>query len=75
MESSFGVLLIKIPLRSEEFGAESCGLALQASRFLDDRIILQRQLVTLQPVDLQRLTVPFWKDINLLNKYNFNLED
>ena len=32
MESSFGVLLIKIPLRSEEFGAESRGLALQPSR-------------------------------------------
>ena len=34
MESSFGVLLIKIPLRSEEFGAESRGLALQPSQIL-----------------------------------------
>ena len=38
-------------------------------RFPDDKIILQLwQLVTLQPVDLQRPTVPFWKDLNLFKK-------
>ena len=42
-------------------------------RFLDDRIILQLwQLVTLQSVDLQRPTVPLWKDLNLLNKLKLN---
>ena len=42
----------------------------------DDRIILQLwQPVTLQPVDLQRLTEQFWKDLNLLNIHSFNLED
>ena len=36
-------------------------------QFPDDRIILQLwQLVTLQPVNLQRLTVPLLKDLNLL---------
>ena len=41
-------------------------------RFPDDRIILQLwKLVTLKPVDLQRLTVPLWKDLNL-KKINTN---
>ena len=31
------------------------------------------QLITLQPVDLQRPTVPLWKDLNLLNKQKFQL--
>ena len=45
-------------------------------RFPDDRIILQLwKLVTLQPVDLQRPTASLWKDLNLLNINNFNLED
>ena len=43
---------------------------------LDGRIILQLlQLVTLQPVDLQRPIVPLWKDPYLLNKHDFNWED
>ena len=33
------------------------------------------QLVILMPVDLQRPTVPFLKDLNLLNKHNFNKKD
>ena len=42
-------------------------------RFPDDRIILQLwKRVTLQPVDLQRPTIPLWKELNLLNKHNFN---
>ena len=37
--------------------------------FLDDKIILQLwRFVTLQPVDLQRPTVPLWKDIDLVIK-------
>ena len=32
------------------------------------------QLVTLQPVDLQRPTVPFWKDLNLFNIQIVNSE-
>ena len=34
------------------------------------------QLITLQPVELQRPTVPLWKDLNLFNiqLHNFNLE-
>ena len=42
-------------------------------RLLDDGIILQ--VVTLQPVDLQRPTVPLWKDLNLLNILKCNLEE
>ena len=42
-------------------------------RFPDDGIILQfLQLATLQPVDLQRPTVPLWKDLNLFNIYSIN---
>ena len=45
-------------------------------RFPDERIILQLgQLVTLEPVDLQRPTLPLWKDLNLLNIHSFNSED
>ena len=44
-------------------------------RFTDDRIMLQLwQLVTLQPVDLQRPTVPLWKDLDLLNIHTINLK-
>ena len=32
------------------------------------------QLVILMPVDLQRPTLPLWKEFNLLDKHNFNWE-
>ena len=33
------------------------------------------QLVILMPIDLQRPTVPLWKDLNLFNKHKLNSEE